>query len=37
MHDARNPAAEEALLNAFVPGGFERNMPAIAKWFAVHG
>lgn len=38
MHDFRNPAEEEAgLLNVFVPGGFERNMPAIVEWFAEHG
>jgi mannose-6-phosphate isomerase-like protein (cupin superfamily) len=35
MHDFRNPASEKAgLLNVFIPGGFERNMPAIVQWFA---
>ena len=35
MHDFRNPANEEAgLLNVFIPGGFERKMPAIVDWFA---
>jgi mannose-6-phosphate isomerase-like protein (cupin superfamily) len=35
MHDFRNPTGEEAgLLNFFIPGGFERKMPAIVKWFA---
>ena len=34
-HDFRNPGEEEAgLLNFFIPGGFERKMPAIVKWFA---
>jgi mannose-6-phosphate isomerase-like protein (cupin superfamily) len=35
MHDFRNPTSEEAgLLNFFMPGGFERKMPAIVKWLA---
>jgi mannose-6-phosphate isomerase-like protein (cupin superfamily) len=35
MHDFRNTTAEDAgLLNFFIPGGFERKMPAIVKWFA---
>jgi mannose-6-phosphate isomerase-like protein (cupin superfamily) len=35
MHDFRNRTSEEAgLLNFFIPGGFERKMPAIVKWFA---
>lgn len=33
-HDFRNTTDEEAgLLNLFIPGGFERNMPAIVTWF----
>lgn len=33
-HDFRNPTAQRAgLLNLFIPGGFERNMPSILKWF----
>jgi mannose-6-phosphate isomerase-like protein (cupin superfamily) len=35
MHDFRNMTDKEAgLLNFFIPGGFEREMPAIVKWFA---
>ena len=35
MHDFRNTTGETAgLLNFFIPGGFERKMPAIVKWFA---
>ena len=35
MHDFRNEGAERAgLLNFFIPGGFERNMPMIVDWFA---
>ena len=31
VHDFRNPTgAPAALLNVFIPGGFERDMPAIA-------
>ena len=34
-HDFRNTTDEDAgLLNFFTPGGFERKMPAIVKWFA---
>lgn len=34
MHDFRNTSDEDAgLLNFFTPGGFERKMPAIVKWF----
>ncbi len=34
MHDFRNNTDRKAgLLNFFIPGGFERNMPAIVKWF----
>lgn len=35
MHDFENRTGERVgLLNVFLPGGFEENMPAIAKWFA---
>jgi len=35
MHDFRNTTGKEAgPLNFFIPGGFERKMPAIVKWFA---
>jgi mannose-6-phosphate isomerase-like protein (cupin superfamily) len=35
MHDFRNPTAGRAgLLNLFIPGGFEREMPGIVDWFA---
>lgn len=34
MHDFANNTTEKCgLLNFFIPGGFERNMPAIVKWF----
>lgn len=34
MHDFANRTNEKCgLLNFFIPGGFERNMPAIVKWF----
>ena len=34
IHDFTNRTNEKAgLLNFFIPGGFERNMPAIVKWF----
>jgi len=37
-HDFRNLSDERAgLLNVFIPGGFEKNMPAIVDWFAEHG
>jgi mannose-6-phosphate isomerase-like protein (cupin superfamily) len=33
-HDFRNQTGEKAgVLNFFIPGGFERNMPSIVKWF----
>jgi mannose-6-phosphate isomerase-like protein (cupin superfamily) len=36
-HDFRNTTGEEAgLLNLFIPGGFERDMPEIVKWFEEH-
>ena len=35
MHDFRNTSDVDAgLLNFFIPGGFERKMPAIVQWFA---
>lgn len=34
MHDfANNTDKKAGVLNVFIPGGFERNMPEIAKWF----
>lgn len=34
QHDfANNTSEKSAVLNFFIPGGFERNMPAIVKWF----
>ena len=37
MHDFANRTDERAgLLNFFIPGGFERHMPAIADWFRAH-
>ena len=37
-HDFRNPGEEPAeLLNVFLPGGFEREMPGIVRWFAENG
>ncbi len=34
MHDFANRSGERCgALNFFIPGGFERNMPAIVKWF----
>lgn len=34
MHDFANKTNSKAgVLNFFIPGGFERNMPAIVKWF----
>ncbi|MBB2972984.1 cupin domain-containing protein [Mesorhizobium sp. RMAD-H1] len=33
-HDFENrTSARVGLLNVFIPGGFERNMPAIVEWF----
>lgn len=33
-HDFANRTGEKTgVLNFFIPGGFERNMPAIVKWF----
>ena len=37
MHDFANRTDQRAgLLNVFIPGGFERTMPAIAEWFRTH-
>jgi mannose-6-phosphate isomerase-like protein (cupin superfamily) len=37
LHDFANNTNERcALLNFFIPGGFERNMPEIVKWFEEH-
>lgn len=37
MHDFENRTDERVgLLNVFLPGGFEENMPAIVQWFADH-
>jgi mannose-6-phosphate isomerase-like protein (cupin superfamily) len=34
MHDFANRTdSKTGLLNFFIPGGFERNMPSIVKWF----
>ncbi|MCE3295057.1 MAG: quercetin 2,3-dioxygenase [Crocinitomicaceae bacterium] len=34
IHDFKNITNEKAgVLNFFIPGGFERNMPQIVKWF----
>lgn len=34
LHDFANRTNQKsALLNFFIPGGFERNMPAIVAWF----
>lgn len=38
VHDFRNRTAEPAaVLNVFIPGGFERHMPGIVRWFAENG
>jgi len=34
MHDFKNKTTQKSgVLNFFIPGGFERNMPSIVKWF----
>ena len=34
LHDFANRTAQRTgVLNIFIPGGFERNMPEIVKWF----
>ena len=38
VHDFENRTDEPAgLLNVFIPGGFEKNMPAIVCWFEENG
>jgi mannose-6-phosphate isomerase-like protein (cupin superfamily) len=38
MHDFANRSNNRiGLLNFFIPGGFERNMPSIVKWFEENG
>lgn len=37
-HDFANRTdAPAALFNVFIPGGFEKNMPGIVKWFEENG
>jgi len=37
LHDYRNDSDEPVrLLNVYVPGGFEQEMPGIVAWFAEH-
>ena len=34
LHDFANKTNEKAgLLNFFIPGGFEKDMPSIVKWY----
>ncbi len=34
IHDFKNKTDKKSgVLNFFIPGGFERNMPSIVKWF----
>ena len=34
IHDFKNKTDQKTgVLNFFIPGGFERNMPSIVKWF----
>jgi mannose-6-phosphate isomerase-like protein (cupin superfamily) len=38
VHDFRNDGEVRAcMLNSFVPGGFERDMAGIVRWFAENG
>ena len=38
QHDFANRTDRRTgILNFFIPGGFERNMPAIVKWFEENG
>ena len=38
VHDFANRTDRRAgILNLFIPGGFERDMPAIVRWFAHNG
>jgi mannose-6-phosphate isomerase-like protein (cupin superfamily) len=37
VHDFKNQSDKKTgVLNFFMPGGFERNMPAIVQWFEDH-
>lgn len=37
IHDFKNQTNDKAgVLNFFIPGGFERSMPSIVKWFEDH-
>jgi mannose-6-phosphate isomerase-like protein (cupin superfamily) len=37
-HDFRNTTGKRTgVLNFFIPGGFERNLPSIVKWFEGNG
>jgi mannose-6-phosphate isomerase-like protein (cupin superfamily) len=37
VHDFKNQSNKKTgVLNFFIPGGFERNMPAIVQWFEDH-
>lgn len=37
IHDFANRSDHKTgVLNFFIPGGFERNMPSIVKWFEEH-
>ncbi|WP_017258776.1 cupin domain-containing protein [Pedobacter arcticus] len=37
IHDFANRTTEKTgVLNFFIPGGFEKDMPAIVKWFGDH-
>jgi hypothetical protein len=34
VHDFENRSGRRAgILNVYIPGGFERNMPEIVEWF----
>jgi uncharacterized cupin superfamily protein len=36
-HDFENRTSQRAgVLNVFIPGGFEVNMPAIVEWYRAH-
>jgi len=38
MHDFENKTDQRAaLLNIYIPGGFEKQMPAIVEWFKNQG
>lgn len=37
IHDFKNRTGKKTgVLNFFIPGGFERNMPEIVKWFDIN-